>query len=601
MLDQAARVLGIDTNVPGCGGGAIERRAALGDPTPYRTDLAASDPEPGCGLAFGGLLRRVLSLVAVARGRGDASVSDLCAALQEAIADRLVLCTERALALCASAQGSPSAVRCLILSGGVAANACIRDRLQRVLSQHNVHLACPPRRLCTDNAVMVAYAAGLRLLRAPTAPLHMLSAVCLEHERPLGKDISSQVIEWTARWQSAPDPEARAAAAHPLAEAVDTGTRMLNGDSDVDLDAAAAALRRHELVAFPTETVYGLGADAFSPIAVRRVYEAKGRPSDNPLIVHVADDEQFKAIAGGQPAEVEAMVRTLRARFMPGPFSVVVRNNGHRVASTVPRDTVVLRMPDSPIAMGLIRRAGPLAAPSANVSGRPSPTTAAHVAHDFEGRGVWAVVDGGPCQEGVESTVLDCTCFPPAVLREGPTTRDQIWRALGLDRTCAGPATAGGHGAMALGASAVPRSPGAKYRHYAPSCPFVVVEGDRDALDLHIDALKIGRGKRVAVIATEGEPVSSRACKIWYCLLARGPCSGGHGLCDACLGECAGPCEQARARALAFNLYAALRGLDRPSEVDVILMRATSTDTDMGPALMERAVRAADGKIVRPA
>ncbi|MDP8969027.1 MAG: L-threonylcarbamoyladenylate synthase, partial [Actinomycetota bacterium] len=218
------------------------------------------------------------------------------------------------------------------------------------------------------------------------------------------------------------------------------------------LARAVQLLRAGGLVAFPTETVYGLGADARAAAAVARIFAAKARPVDNPLIVHVADASGLESVA----ASVPPLAARLAQRWWPGPLTLVVD-----AASDLPKETtgglstVAVRVPAHPVALALVRAAGlPIAAPSANRSGRPSPTTAAHVVADL-GDAVELVVDAGPCQVGVESTVVDARGDAPRVLRDGAVTREQ----LGLPDGTVGPQ-----------AAASVASPGTRYRHYAPAC-----------------------------------------------------------------------------------------------------------------------------------
>ncbi len=224
----------------------------------------------------------------------------------------------------------------------------------------------------------------------------------------------------------------------------------------------AGILRAGGLVAFPTETVYGLGALATLPAAVRSIFAAKGRPQDNPLIVHIASIRQLDDLAI-VPPEAYALARA----FWPGPLTIVVKSR-ELVAPEISAglDTVGIRMPDNPVALELIRHAGPVAAPSANVSGRPSPTTAEHVLADLDGK-IDAVLDGGPTGVGLESTVLDLSRTPPAILRPGGVTYEMLKRIL--------PAVApAAHSAHAVDK---PRSPGQKYTHYAPRAEVIVVKG----------------------------------------------------------------------------------------------------------------------------
>jgi L-threonylcarbamoyladenylate synthase len=224
---------------------------------------------------------------------------------------------------------------------------------------------------------------------------------------------------------------------------------------DAGIAAAAAALLAGDLVGLPTETVYGLAADARDEAAVRRIFAAKGRPADNPLIVHLASPDAFPAVV----AEVTPLARRLADRFCPGPLTLVLaaRPELPRV-TTGGLATVAVRVPDHPVATAVLEAAGiPVAAPSANRSGRPSPTTAADVVAEL-GDAVAVVIDGGPCPVGVESTVVDARGEVPVVLREGSITRED----LGLAST------------DQAGAADIAASPGTRYRHYAPACEVVL-------------------------------------------------------------------------------------------------------------------------------
>ncbi|KAE8561949.1 L-threonylcarbamoyladenylate synthase [Paenibacillus polymyxa] len=263
---------------------------------------------------------------------------------------------------------------------------------------------------------------------------------------------------------------------------------------------AAVLLQAGETVAFPTETVYGLGADARSTKAVEAVFAAKGRPSDNPLIVHISDAAQLK----GMVAEINDTARALMNAFWPGPLTLVLPVVPQALSSRVTAglDTVGVRMPDHPIALRLITEAGcPLAAPSANRSGRPSPTLAQHVLEDLEGR-IGGILDGGPTGVGLESTVVQAgDDGTVTILRPGGVTAEQlaaVARAVVLDPALADTA---GQDADSL----APRSPGMKYTHYAPRGRLSVVQGPspvevtgwiRDAL-----AEATARGERTAVLA----------------------------------------------------------------------------------------------------
>lgn len=236
------------------------------------------------------------------------------------------------------------------------------------------------------------------------------------------------------------------------------------------LEQAGQAIREGALVAFPTETVYGLGADALSERAVRRIFEAKGRPADNPLIVHVASLADVMELAHPDPyGRWEALAR----RFWPGPLTLVLPGRqGVSPAVTAGLDTVAIRMPAHAVALGLIEAARrPIAAPSANRSGRPSPSTAQHVIDDLDGLVEW-ILDAGPTGVGVESTVLDLSADPPVVLRPGGVSLEALREVLGRVELVGHEPSAG----------ETPRSPGLKYRHYAPEAPVVLLEGSPRAV-----------------------------------------------------------------------------------------------------------------------
>lgn len=265
------------------------------------------------------------------------------------------------------------------------------------------------------------------------------------------------------------------------------------------LAEAARVLRSGGLVAFPTETVYGLGARAYDPAAVKRVFEAKGRPPDNPLIVHVDSIEMAEEVF----LEIPEWVRAFLKRVWPGPVTVVLPKS-RRVPDEVTAGlgTVAVRAPAHPVALGMIRELGePVAAPSANLSGRPSPTTAQHVIEDLGDR-VDLIIDAGETFLGVESTVIDLTTDPPTLLRPGPVAVEDLVKLLGRDVRV--PPYARG-----LGSPDVARSPGLKHRHYAPSKPVVLVECG--GLPPHECAMCVARaveelrasGKEPVVVASE--------------------------------------------------------------------------------------------------
>lgn len=234
-----------------------------------------------------------------------------------------------------------------------------------------------------------------------------------------------------------------------------------------ELDQAAGIIRSGGLVAIPTETVYGLGADALNPAAVARIYEAKGRPSDNPLILHVAGADWLERYCQEIP---EAAYR-LAERFWPGPLTLILpRKDIVPDRTTGGLNTVGVRCPNHPVTLELIRRAGvPIAAPSANTSGRPSCTTAAHVLEDVGGK-IDCILDGGPCAVGVESTIIDLTEQPPKLLRPGGLPLEEI-------RAVIGPVELDAAVTRSMGEGEQPKAPGMKYRHYAPAAPVTVVTG----------------------------------------------------------------------------------------------------------------------------
>lgn len=246
-------------------------------------------------------------------------------------------------------------------------------------------------------------------------------------------------------------------------------TILFHPETDADaIPQAAAILRRGGLLGIPTETVYGLGADALNETAVRHIFEAKGRPQDNPLIIHVPDASWLERYC----REVPETAYRLAERFWPGPLTMILpRRENVPLQTTGGLETVGVRCPDHPVTRAIIEAAGvPVAAPSGNTSGRPSPTTAGHMAEDMDGK-IDGIVDGGPCAVGVESTIIDLTCTPPRLLRPGGVTLEQLRDALGEVEV--DPAVT-----RLMGAGEQPKAPGMKYRHYAPKAPVTVVAGE---------------------------------------------------------------------------------------------------------------------------
>lgn len=266
-------------------------------------------------------------------------------------------------------------------------------------------------------------------------------------------------------------------------------------DTDV-MEQAGKLIADGELVAFPTETVYGLGGDALDPDASRKIYAAKGRPSDNPLIVHIADFDDMKRVA----REVPEQAKKLADAFWPGPLTMIVwKSDAVPEATTGGMQTVAVRMPNHPVALELIRRSGCLiAAPSANTSGRPSPTEAQHVAEDLSGK-IAMILDGGPVGIGIESTIIDLTEEKPMILRPGYITPEMLSEVL-QEEVVIDP------GIIAADDTRKPKAPGMKYKHYAPKAEMIIVDGAQDAVIHKINELtatKRAEGKKVAVIATD--------------------------------------------------------------------------------------------------
>ncbi len=262
-------------------------------------------------------------------------------------------------------------------------------------------------------------------------------------------------------------------------------------DNSAVIRQAAYFIRRGEVVAFPTETVYGLGADGLDAEAVKKIYAAKGRPADNPLILHIAACDEIKILAG----ELNANAKELAARFWPGPLTLVVPKSA-AVPSIVSAglSTVAVRCPSHPVARALIEAAGrPIAAPSANISGRPSPTTGKDVLEDMDGK-IACVLDGGPCGIGLESTVVDTTGPLPCILRPGGITYEMLEEVLGAVEI--DPALAGAE-------SLRPKAPGMKYRHYAPQAPLYILEGEAGEKLPQMIAHALKANLRVGVLTDE--------------------------------------------------------------------------------------------------
>lgn len=331
------------------------------------------------------------------------------------------------------------------------------------------------------------------------------------------------------------------------------------------LGPAAALIRQGGIVAFPTETVYGLGADATNAAAVNRIFEAKGRPSDNPLIVHVASHEDASRVV----ASIPPLALRLMERFWPGPLTLVLPKRPEVPdIVTCGLATVGVRMPSHPVALALIRAAGtPLAAPSANLSGRPSPTTAEHVLEDLGNR-IDLVIDGGETGVGLESTVVDLTVDPPVVLRPGGITVEDLVQVVGpvsIDRSV--------HGEEF---GETPRSPGLKYAHYAPKAKLILVDGPVMRMQERIRDLAYEyseEGRRVGIMCS----VESRGIYYAPIILEYG--------------------SREDLASIASDLFGTLRAFDR-HQTDVILCEGVPAH-GLGLAIMNRLIRAASGQVVR--
>lgn len=278
---------------------------------------------------------------------------------------------------------------------------------------------------------------------------------------------------------------------------------------DEELKKGCEILKSGGLVAFPTETVYGLGGDALSPEAAHKIYSAKGRPSDNPLIVHVADMEGVYDVA----ESVSDKACVLAEAFWPGPLTMIFpKKEKVPFSTTGGLNTVAVRMPSHPVAAALIRKSGVyIAAPSANISGRPSPTKAEHVIEDMNGR-IEMILDGGQVGIGIESTIVDMTEEIPVILRPGYITKammEEVVGKVGID-----PAVV----AVEPKKDMVAKAPGMKYRHYAPKGQLIIVEGESEEVIKHINALVLEKEKehrKVAVIATEESKGAYRCNEVY--------------------------------------------------------------------------------------
>ena len=326
---------------------------------------------------------------------------------------------------------------------------------------------------------------------------------------------------------------------------------------------AGALLKQGALVAFPTETVYGLGANALDSEAAAKIYAAKGRPSDNPLIVHIADMDALPLIT----AEIPEAAKKLAAKFWPGPLTMVMRKSDVvPYGTTGGLDTVAVRMPSHPIALEMIRHGGGyIAAPSANTSGRPSPTLASHVADDMDGI-IPMILDGGAVGIGIESTIVDLTEEIPTILRPGFITKEMLEEVVGEVQIDKG---------LEADAKTPPKAPGMKYRHYAPKAELIIVEGARETVVSKINELTANNQKKgivTGVIGTE-ETISNYSAQIVKSMGTRND-----------------------ELSISCHLYSILREFDE-SEAEVIYSESFEEGA-MGSAIMNRLLKAAGHKMI---
>jgi len=318
------------------------------------------------------------------------------------------------------------------------------------------------------------------------------------------------------------------------------------------------------LVAFPTETVYGLGANALERLASRKIYAAKGRPTDNPLIIHIARLQDLPYIVD----EIPDKAKILAEVFWPGPLTMVMKKS-EKVPDEITGgiDTVAVRMPKHPIALKIIEEGGGyIAAPSANTSGRPSPTLASHVISDLNGK-IDIIIDGGSVQIGLESTIVDLTGEIPIILRPGyirPEMLEQVIGPVKMDKAL-----------MEMGSAVIPRAPGMKYKHYAPAGDLIIIEGVRSKVIEYINKMvrmKEQAGNTVGVIATDESIV-------WYnCNHVKSIGSRSH------------------EETIAHQLYATLREFDE-QKIDFIFTESFHTPK-MGQTIMNRLLKAAGHQVV---
>ena len=341
-------------------------------------------------------------------------------------------------------------------------------------------------------------------------------------------------------------------------------TQLNSEENKAIIEKAGDILKNGGLVAFPTETVYGLGADALNEMAAHKIYEAKGRPSDNPLIVHITNMKDLEKVAEVIP---EAAY-TVAEKYWPGPLTMIFdKTDLVPYGTTGGLETVAVRMPNEPVARAVIDAGGGfIAAPSANTSGRPSPTTAQHVEEDLTGR-IDMIIDGGAVPIGVESTILDMTVTPPMILRPGAITKEMLEELIGevsVDRAL-----------ISSESKEPPKAPGMKYRHYAPKAELSIVEGPMELVIEGINRMareRSAQGYRVGVIGTEETVARYRADSV----------------------KSVG--TRTDESTIASHLYGILREFDN-EKVDYIYSESFATG-GIGSAIMNRLLKAAGHHVI---
>lgn len=329
------------------------------------------------------------------------------------------------------------------------------------------------------------------------------------------------------------------------------------GRIQASITEASEILKRGGLVAFPTETVYGLGGDALNPDAARKIYAAKGRPSDNPLIVHIADERQLDVLTD----QVSETAKKLMKAFWPGPLTMIFNKlPGVPDGTTGGLQTVAVRMPDDPITLALIRESGLcIAGPSANLSGGPSPTSWSHVHKDLDGR-IDGILQSGESRVGIESTVLDLTGEIPTVLRPGWVTPEQITEVTGI-KTEMDPTLFLNRQRDEAQGDPAPKAPGMKYKHYAPKGEMIILQGEPEAVRREAERVageKEAEGKKVAKLLFSDENLAEAA----------------------------------------HTLFAELRRCDEEN-VDFIVASAVEASDSVGFAIMNRMLKSAGYHVVR--